>query len=278
MSTVIHGVSDDELVRWVEHCAVRRSAVLASGYQGVVYLFDENDRRLVIKVASGRGPMRWLRRRMLRNEFKAYSRLAGLPGCPYCYGLIGGRYLVLEYLEGQSLRQGEAEDRSKYYAELFCLIGELHRRGIAHFDLKRKHNLMVLAGSSPGIVDFGVSVVRKGGFAPVNHFFYNLAVKIDFNAWIKHKYRKRYGEVSAADRAYLRHTRAEKAVRVIKRVCRALRSFSTDDHKRADVLRAGNPAHGHPDARPGGFDGRQRGDRAAVCDALDAAKSLPRDY
>ena len=49
----------------------------------------------------------------------------------------------------------------------------------------------------------------------------DLAVKIDFNTWIKHKYRKCYSEVSDADRVYFRHTRAEKILRAIKRACRA---------------------------------------------------------
>ena len=277
MNTAVQGVTDEELVRWVELCACDHSAALASGYQGVVYLFNDNGRRFAIKAASGRGPMRWLRCRMLRNEFKAYSRLTGLPGCPRCYGLIDGRYLVLEYLEGQSLRHGEAEDRPKYYAELFCLISELHHRGIAHFDLKRKNNLMVLPAGSPGIVDFGVSIVRKHGFAPINHFLYDLAVQIDFNAWIKHKYRKRYSEVSAADRAYLRHTRTEKVVRVIKRVCHALRFIFSDGRARNAVIRERNAVRGHSSPRSDAFDGRQRSDGTAVCDGLNAVKPASRD-
>ncbi len=67
MDTAFYGVTDDELIQWVERCAIRRSDILASGYQGHVYFFNKKGRRLVIKTASGRGLMRWLRRCMLRN-------------------------------------------------------------------------------------------------------------------------------------------------------------------------------------------------------------------
>ncbi len=278
MSTAFNAVTDDELIRWVERCAIRRSEILASGYQGHVYFFNKNGQRLVIKAASGRGPMRWLRRRMLRNEFKVYSRLAGLHGCPRCYGLIGGRYLVLEYLEGQSLRHTEAEDRAKYYAELFSMIEALHCQGIAHFDLKRKNNLMVLPGSCPGIVDFGTAVIRKRGFAPVNHFLYNLAVKIDFNAWIKHKYRKRYEDVSDADRVYYRHTRAEKILRTTKRVCRVLRALFGDGQHRPATHRGPNGTHGCVVLRTDSLARHHGGGDGAMCDRLDAAKPAPPDF
>lgn len=87
---------------------------------------------------------------------------------------------------------------------------ELHRRGVAHFELKRKANLIAQPGSLPGIIDFGLAVIRKPGFAQFNHFLYRLAVQVDFNAWIKHKYRKRLIDVSPADRGYYRRTRVEK--------------------------------------------------------------------
>ena len=261
MGTVFEGLSDGQLMRWVEQCVLRRGRMLARGYQGNVYFCNENGHRLAIKEASGRGPMRWLRCRMLRNEFMAYSRLAGIEGCPHCYALIGGRYLVLEYLEGEPLQRAEVVDRAKYYGELFCLIDELHRRGVAHFDLKRKHNLMVLPDSSPAIVDFGVAVCRKRGFAPVNHFFYDLAVKIDFNAWVKHKYRGCYGEVSVADRFYFQNTRAETLVRVLRRVSHAFRAVLPGRRSRSAVHR---PV-------------MLRGEAAGAPERQDATKPVPQE-
>ncbi|MHB8454537.1 MAG: hypothetical protein ACYDDO_07505 [Acidiferrobacterales bacterium] len=209
-------ISDDDLVSWIRRATADRRNALASGYQGHIFLYNENGQRRVIKVASGHGPLRWLRARMLRNEFRVYSRLAGFRGCPQCYGLINGRYLVLEYLDGKSLRYSEVEDRAKYYEGLFGIIQEMHRRGVAHFDLKRKANLMVLTGSVPRIIDFGVAIIRKSGFSPINHFLYDLAVKLDFNAWVKLKYNKRIGDASDADRIYYRRTRIEKVGRRLK--------------------------------------------------------------
>ncbi len=222
-------ISDDDLVSWIRRAAADRNNVLGSGYQGHIFLYNGNDQRRVIKVASGRGPLRWLRARMLRNEFRVYSRLAGFRGCPQCYGLIKGRYLVLEYLDGKSLRYSEVEDRTKYYEELFGIIKEMHRRGVAHFDLKRKANLMVLPGSVPRVIDFGVAIIRKSGFAPFNHLLYDLAVTLDFNAWVKLKYNKQIGDVSDADRIYYRRTRIEKVGRRLKPVYKWLKSMFLKD-------------------------------------------------
>jgi len=223
LNTKLNTVTDEQLIHWVKNRVVGRDDILASGYQGHVYFYNENGQRLVIKVASGRGPLRWLRSRMLRHEFNVYRRIAELRGCPRCYGLIGGRYLVLEYLDGVSLRYTEVADRAKYFHELFGIITELHRRGIAHFDLKRKANLMVLPGSMPGVVDFGSAIIRRPGFAPFNHFLYDLAAQFDFNAWIKLKYKKRLCDVSDADRVHYRRTRTEKVARQFKRVYKLLK-------------------------------------------------------
>ncbi len=223
--TAPNAPTEDELVSWSRRSTDDRSNVLASGYQGHIFLYNENGQRRVIKVASGRGPLRWLRAYMLRNEFHVYSRLAGFRGCPHCYGLIKGRYLVLEYLDGESLRYTEVEDRAKYYEELFQIISEMHWRGVAHFDLKRKANLMVLPGSVPRVIDFGVAVIRKPGFAPFNHLLYDLAVRFDFNAWMKLKYNKRICDASEADRIYYRRTRIEKFGRRLKPAYKWLKSM-----------------------------------------------------
>jgi predicted Ser/Thr protein kinase len=188
----------------------------AAGYQGQVFPIEHRGQRLMVKAAYGRGPMRWLREYMLRREHRVYERLKGFEGAPHCLGLLGGRYLVLERVEGESLWQAEIRDREAFFATLFEHIEELHRRGVAHADLKRKDNLLVVAGRRPCLIDFGTAVVHRKGFHPLNHFLFRVARQFDYNAWVKHKHR--YIEhAPPQDLAYYRLTRTERMARGVKR-------------------------------------------------------------
>lgn len=209
--------SEDALLRWIEDSLASGSHRLAQGYQGQTLLYQDSNRRLVIKVPSGRGLMRWLSLLMLRREACIYALLQNLPTVPRCYGLLRNRYLVLDYIEGVSMRHAEIDDRESFFAELLKAIQDLHARGIAHSDLQKKENLLVIGRRHPCLLDFGAAVVFKPGFAPFNHLHYRFAQRLDFNQWAKLKYRGRFEEMSAADRPYYRRSLIEKIARALKR-------------------------------------------------------------
>jgi len=215
---------EDALVRWIENSLATETNRLAHGYQGAVYLYP-GPPRLVVKVATGVGVMRWLRRRMVRREYAVYRRLDGFRGSPRCYGLLDDRYLVLEYIEAAPLRRAVLTDRAVFFNALFEYINELHARGVAHFDLKKKDNLLVTSKGLPCLIDYGAAMIRKPGFAPLNRYLYALAERFDFNAWVKLKYDGKYAQVSAADRVYYRRSFVEKAARAIKRFYQRLKSL-----------------------------------------------------
>lgn len=214
------GATEQEIICWMESAAPIR---FGSGYQGEIYLYGKASERFIIKCASGKGVLRWLRSRMLRNEFAAYQRLREFDGSPRCYGLLDGKYLVLEYINGIPVRRAPISDPTRFFDRLFVFVEELHARGVAHADLKRQDNLLVVEGDTPCVVDFGMAILRKEGFAPVNHFLFRLACQFDFNAWIKLKYRKRMAEISAADRAYYHRTLLESGLREAKRAYKRIK-------------------------------------------------------
>lgn len=217
MRTDRNDIDEKELLDWIRQNAATRSNLLSRGYQGHVYVYRGKDgRRFVIKAPTGWGPGRFVRRMMLRNEFKAYSRLPRLEGIPRCFGLIEGSYLVLEFIDGVSLREAEITDRRFFFETLLNLIQQLHHAGVAHADLKKKDNLFVVQGCKPYIIDFGVAVVKKKGFAPLNHLLYHTARTFDLNAWVKFKYNRRYADVSKEDSKYYHRTLIEKVSRRIK--------------------------------------------------------------
>jgi predicted Ser/Thr protein kinase len=160
---------------------------------------------------------------MLRHEARVYEQLSGFPAAPRCHGLLRNRYLVLEYIEGAPARYAGIADRETFFAELLEHIKTLHARGIAHSDLQKKDNLLLVDGQHPCLLDFGAAVVRKSGFAPFNHAHFRFAARLDFNQWAKLKYQGRFERMSAEDRVYYRRTFIEKLARTLKRLWRAHR-------------------------------------------------------
>ncbi|HEX7043936.1 MAG TPA: hypothetical protein VF203_04915 [Burkholderiales bacterium] len=217
MTSSLDPATERALIEWIEQRMQSGAAAHARGYQGAVYLYEAGPRRLIVKVAWGRGLRGWARRWMLRREHAVYVRLAGFAGSPRCHGLLCGRYLVLDYVAAEPLRRVRPADPATYYDTLLAHIQELHRRGVAHADLKRRDNLLVVDGRFPCLIDFGAAVVRKPGFAPLNHWLYRLAQRFDYNAWAKLKYDGRFEDMTPEDRRYYRRTATERLARAIKR-------------------------------------------------------------
>lgn len=215
MSRALSDSDKTEVLAWVER-QIGAGRAYAGGYQGQVYRFDTPEWRLVIKVAAGRGPLLWLRRWMLAREARAYERLAGFRGAPQYHGLLRGRYLVLDYVDGVRMHRQHVTQPDVFFPTLLDHIKELHRRGVAHADLKRKDNLLIVDGRTPCLIDFGAAIVRKPGWHPLNHLLFNLARQFDYNAWVKLKHRY-VEQAPAEDLAYFRMTRIERVARAIKR-------------------------------------------------------------
>jgi predicted Ser/Thr protein kinase len=195
-------LTESRLLRWVEAALAEGRHDFGRGYQGRVLLFEQAGRRLIVKVPP-QGRLGWFYRAMLRHEYRVYRCLHGFEGVPRCYGLPGGRYLVLEHIEGVSLRERRPEKAEIFFKRLLELLQRLHAAGVTHVDLKKKDNILIVNGETPYLVDFGVAIIRKPGWRPVNRYLFVLGKRFDLNAWVKHKYRKDYGRVSVEDRMHL---------------------------------------------------------------------------
>jgi len=216
MHASLGGLSEASLVRWIENRLVDGTHVLATGYQGQVLLFEQEDRRLVVKVPAGRGLRRWLSLLMLRHEARVYERLRDFPGVPRCHGLLNKRYLVLDHVQGEVARYAELADREAFFAELLQRILQLHALGIAHSDLQKRDNLFVTPDGHPCLLDFGAAVIRKRGMAPFNHLHFRVAARLDLNQWVKLKYRGQPELASPTDRRFYRRTAIERVARGLK--------------------------------------------------------------
>ena len=210
-------LDEAELKQWIEESIATSTNILAAGYQGQILHYEAGDNNFLIKVPHGRGLARKFHLKMLIHEYEVYKKLDGFDGAPACYGLIDGQYLVLEYIEGRTIRKKRPLDEDEFHARLFDSIRAMHAKGVAHMDLKRKDNLMVRADESPCILDFGAAVIQKQGTHPFNQYRFQLGKQFDYNAWIKHKYHDRSpDEISLTDRKYYKVTWIEAWASTIK--------------------------------------------------------------
>lgn len=205
------------LKQWIASSLASHTHTLAAGYQGQTLIYRDAEKELVIKVPHGRGLIRWFHVRMLHHEYAVYKKLENFSAVPKCYGLIDNQYLVLQYIHGLPIRQGRPQDEAQYFEQMFQAIARMHERGVAHMDLKKKDNLLVVDGNEPCVIDFGTAVIYQPGFHPLNHWRYKLAIRFDYNAWVKHKYHDRMDDVSDADKPFHNQTFVEIVARTIKR-------------------------------------------------------------
>jgi len=197
---------------------------LSRGYQGVVYVTGTGAGKRVIKKPMGGRLAHWLRAAMLRREHAAYQRLDGIAGVPHCYGLEPDGSLVLEFVEGVPFRETATAltDRPRFFALMLRQIQALHAAGVAHADLKRRGNLLVSPESEPILLDFGSAVLRWEDGGALNRFLFRQACRMDLNAWIKLKYRRRFDQIAPEDQPYYRPTTIEGVARVVRRTWRKL--------------------------------------------------------
>jgi len=217
-----NGPDHAAIARFIEQQILSGSRALAAGSQSHVYVYADSAARYAVKVPQGKPRWGWVERWIIRRERSIYARLEGLPGIPRCHGLVAGRYLVLDYMEGESFRAAQArlDPAHPFFERLREIIEAVHARGVAHTDLKRKDNLLVQAGDTPCIVDFGAAMVRGGN--PLSHGLFRIARQFDRNAWVKLKY-DGYRNIAPEDRAHLRRLGIERMSHWIKRRLRHLR-------------------------------------------------------
>lgn len=198
--------------------------LLGRGYQGAVYLVDSRDGPVIVKKAIGRGLTRAIRRAMLRREHYIYQLIREVPGVPRCHGLRDGEELVLEFIDGQSLREARPPPagRVQFFAELLEVIQALHRAGVAHGDLKRKDNILLGRDGRPYLIDFGTAVSAPPGAGFLRRLLFRQMRRVDLNAWVKLKYQQQWVDIAPADRQYFDPTAPERVARVIRRAWRAV--------------------------------------------------------
>lgn len=202
--------------QWLQQVKARTVEPMAKGNQGIVWRYQQDGLDLAVKRCAGRGLVRQVHRRSLRREYRAYQRLAGIKGVAACLGMPDRDTLIYRFVEGTPYRQASFDHRAEWFEAISTLVEQMHVRGVAHGDLKRKENLLAGADGHPYILDFGTAWLHKPGWHPLNRRLFKFMCKLDNNAIIKHKYHGRYDQVQGADLQALHYTWPERLWRWLR--------------------------------------------------------------
>ncbi len=97
---------------------------------------------------------------LAQREAKALRRLEGIPGVPRLLRRVDRRALLIEYFAAQPLKTAPRPLPPLLFERLRTLVEEIHRRGVAHCDLRSPNNTLVDERGDPVVVDFVACVFR----------------------------------------------------------------------------------------------------------------------
>ena len=186
-----------------------------------IWVVEENGQRAVIKdYSTNKFVFRnTVGRFLVWREGKAYKKLKGLRGVPNIYRVIDGLALAIEQIPGRDLKKvtREMQIPDTFLGALKDLVNDMHRRGIAHCDLKKATNILMGKDGLPYIIDWGASIAEKEfRFYPLN-LIYRRFVLDDQMAVIKLKRRYTPHVVTPAEnKRYKNRDKAEKHIRFIR--------------------------------------------------------------
>ena len=105
-------------------------------------------------------PARWwargIARRLAAREARALIVLDDLAGIPKLLSW-NGRQLRREWLNGAPMQESRPAER-RYFRDALRLLRRMHGHNIAHNDLAKEANCLVLASGASGFIDFQLSI------------------------------------------------------------------------------------------------------------------------
>jgi len=132
--------------------------------------------------------VRLLGRVQIAREVRAYRALGSLDGIPRLLGRIDGLAVAIERIDGEPL--GLAVDRTHdgpdKLGQLREILDRLHARGVAHFDLRARDNVLVDRSGRVVVVDFASAVWLRPGGLP-HRLLFRWCRLIDESAYLKWK-------------------------------------------------------------------------------------------
>lgn len=133
----------------------------------VILLEAPDGARFVMKDWSERPPLVravWSRFAAGR-EASTYKKIQGMTGVPQLIAQLDPYGFVIEWLDARPLPSRKFRDvlGKDFFETLDAILTEMHRRGVAHGDLRRRNILLGIDGK-PRIIDFETALRGKNPF------------------------------------------------------------------------------------------------------------------
>jgi RIO-like serine/threonine protein kinase len=133
--------------------------------------------------------------------------------------------LVVEKIPGRNVEglEKEASLSADFFEDLKAVVERVHRRGLAHCDLKRAPNILLGDDGKAYILDWSAAISeREFRFFPANRIYRQFLLD-DFNAVIKVKLRHCPDKISPEEkRRYERRSKGEELLRALRDRLRGL--------------------------------------------------------
>lgn len=98
-------------------------------------------------------PLRWLGRIVTSREVRNLRRCEGISGVPRVLARTGPTAYLYAYIEGTSLDRKPALPPG-FFEGLLAVLQQIHARGLVHFDLHKRGNILIDDDGRPWIIDF----------------------------------------------------------------------------------------------------------------------------
>jgi hypothetical protein len=139
---------------------------------------------------------------LIQKEWGIYSRLAGMKGIPQPVERIDRFAFAMEFIPGRPILRGEVLP-SSFFRELEKVLGDIHKRGVVHMDLRHKGNILVSEKGEPFLIDFNSSFAfKENGF--LRRYLFPLLRWVDYGGLLKLKERVSPSSMTAAELAFLK--------------------------------------------------------------------------
>lgn len=137
-------------------------------------------------------------RLFLWREALIYGKLAGLPFVPRFFGRLDADALVMEKVDAPPLTRFRGDDLDPaFYDRLEACVAALHARGVVHFDLRHRSNILVAPGGAPVLIDFASALHL--GTGPLGRLLVPLLGAVDRSGVMKYRVRDFPGRATPED-------------------------------------------------------------------------------
>jgi serine/threonine protein kinase len=153
---------------------------------------------------------------LIEKEYRIYRRLPGCPGVPRLHGRPDRWSILVEYVEGESLRLNDPRLRDPAFFHRVCrLVEAIHARGVVHLDLRHRGNIIIAKDGQPYVIDFNGSFYLGGN--PLARRLLPWLKEVDSFGLLKLKHSVTPDLLTEEEKARLRWFRVVRRFWVLKR-------------------------------------------------------------